>query len=106
MVWPFKKSKEMIDMSYLVKRGLMKLPKQEEEYKNLNPMAAPSTGNGDALSFLSGLASTSEASEKPVNNNKVEDIEFRLDNLIKRIDQMFDRLDLVEKKLARNERQS
>jgi hypothetical protein len=109
MNWPFKKKKEMIDLSYLAKRGLIKLPERKAEFQDLPMGNTNAAVSSDALGFLSGLAATSESASSgdkfdKGTNNKIEDFEFKLNNLIRRIDQMFDRLDLVEKKLGRNER--
>lgn len=119
MVWPFKKRKDVIDLTYLAKRGLIKLPEREEEYKDINPMNIGKESSGsDALSFLSNLAGSSSSSGSSSGSasslgeekhdagmkNKVEDFEFKLDTMRKRIDQLMDRIDLLEKKLARNER--
>jgi hypothetical protein len=104
MVWPFKKRGDVIDLTYLAKRGLIKMPKLEEDEKN-EPI---STSGGDALSFLGSMAAASPSLKEESSGgvkNKIDDFEFKLDNLIRRVDQMFDRLDLVEKKVSRNERQ-
>lgn len=105
MVWPFKKRKDVLDLTYLAKRGLIK-PK--EEFKELT-QSSTSSESGSALGFLGSMASAAETTPSPektgISKNKIEDIEYKLDIISKRVNSMIDRLDLVEKKLARDLRQ-
>ncbi|MBU4086744.1 MAG: hypothetical protein KKB21_04175 [Nanoarchaeota archaeon] len=112
MKWPFKKrGKDVIDLTYLAKRGLLKTPVQEEYQDLTTPQtSAKSSGPSDsALSFLGAMASSAEQSPQSnssLSANKIEDIEYKLETISKRVNSMIDRLDLVEKKLARDLRQS
>ena len=115
MVWPFKKSRrDVIDLTYLAKRGLLKAPKQEE-YKDLtaNQVSESSSSDSDSsLGFLGAMAESAEPVSKTapksveLSANRVEDIEYKLETISKRVNSMIDRLDLVEKKLSRDLRQA
>lgn len=111
MVWPFKK-KKVIDLT----QGGVKIPAsiktRLEGYKDLTP--SPDASSESAFGFLGNLASASESSS---NTNllpddlslrhlkvKIEDIEYKLDSLTRRLTGFIDRLDLAEKKIDRNER--
>jgi len=115
MVWPFKKNRgQIIDLTYLAKRGLLKAPKQEE-YKDLTASQVSASSNQDSdssLSFLGAMAESAEPVSKTssksigLSANRVEDIEYKLEIVSKRVNAMLDRLDLVEKKLSRDLRQA
>ncbi|MFH1711250.1 MAG: hypothetical protein ABH840_02985 [Nanoarchaeota archaeon] len=115
MVWPFRKRGDVIDLTYLAKRGLINVPEQEE-YKDLTPVTSEATSSDSDFSFLGAMASSAEpastaesTAKRPtpgISSNKIEDIEFKLDTITKRVNTMLDRLDLVEKKLSRDLRQS
>jgi len=111
MSWFRKKRQEVVDLTYLAKRGLIK-PK--EEFSEILPQQqssnSSSSDSSSALGFLGAIASSSEASKEEssgtgINKNKIEDIEYKLEIISKRVNAMLDRLDLVEKKLARDLRQ-
>jgi len=107
MVWPFKNRKEVVDLTILAKRGLIKPEAEEVDYKDLTPIPADETG----LSFLGNLAGAgggTEVEKLHLNSerNKIEDIEFKLDLLSRKLNSMIDRLDLTEKKIDRIERKS
>ena len=118
MVWPFKKNRgQIIDLTYLAKRGLLKIP-QQEEYKDLtaSQVSTSSSSNSSSdsdssLGFLGAIAENAEpVSQHPkspgLSANRVEDIEYKLEIVSKRVNAMLDRLDLVEKKLSRDLRQA
>ena len=83
----------------------------------LGPAGTPSdiglTGSSSsesALGFLGAMANSAEPSptNSPVPagmNNKIDDLDYKLDAISKRVNAMLDRLDLVEKKLDRAGRQ-
>lgn len=109
MSW-FKKRRDIIDLTYLAKRGLIK---PNEEFKEIMPQQTE-TNDSSALGFLGAMASSAEptetnpsstASSAGISKNKIEDIEYKLDIISKRVNSMIDRLDLVEKKLSRDLRQ-
>lgn len=112
MNWPFKKRRDVIDLTYLAKRGLIK---PEQEFKEILPQQQTSSSSSDsssAFGFLSSLASSAESSpsshaesKELGTKNKLEDIEYKLEVISKRVNSMIDRLDLVEKKLSRDLRQ-
>jgi hypothetical protein len=100
-MWPFKKKREVIDLTYLAKRGIVKTP--EDKDINLTPRADPSS-----LGFLGEMASGAEsgASSAGISRNKIEDIEFKLDSLMRKVDGILDRLDVAERKVSAIERRS
>lgn len=108
MAW-FKKRRDVVDLTYLAKRGLIK-PK--EEFKEIMPKLSQPSSDNSGLGFLGMIASSAESSSSPSETgdkgtkNKLEDIEYKLDIVSKRVNAMLDRLDLVEKKLSRDLRQS
>lgn len=113
MAWFKKRSREIIDLTYLAKRGLIKVPQQTEDYKNI-PISPNSSEPESSLGFLGAMASSAEPTISPqetkLNNknitpNRIEDIEYKLESISKRVNAMIDRLDLVEKKLSRDLRQ-
>lgn len=107
MAWPFKKRKGVVDLTFLAKRGLIK-PEEFEELSSSSPASSSSQSND--FGFLSSLASSAGSSNNNasssdgVSKNKVEDIEFKLDSLMRRLNGMIDRVDLAEKKIDRLER--
>ena len=63
------------------------------------------------LGFLGAIASSSDSSiSQPSNLStqhlkvKIEDIEYKIDNLMRKFSSIIDRIDLMEKKVDRNER--
>jgi len=116
-MWPFKKSKEIIDFTDMQKRGLLKESAQVQpenngqvssgDYKDLTSSSAGgsvtdlfgaiASSSGDANSTISSSSSGLRDSSGAFKN-KVEDIEFKLDNLRKKLDNFLNRLELVEKK--------
>ena len=106
-MWPFKKQKEDLDLTLLAKRGLLK-PKQEQQDMDLTSPVPSNTDSG--VGFLGAMAESAEttgssSSSSSTSSNKIDDIEYKLDNLTRKINSMMDRLDLVEKKLDRGLRQ-
>ena len=103
-MWPFKKQKEDLDLTLLAKRGLLKAPAQEQDVD----LTQPIPGNTDSgIGFLGAMASSAESSStqtSSLSSNKIDDIEYKLENLGRRINSMIDRIDLVEKKVDRLER--
>jgi len=102
-MWPFKKQKEDLDLTVLAKRGLIKTPKQEEDVDLTQSSVSAESGFG----FLGAMASSTEPSSSSahgVSSNKIDDIEYKLDALSKRLNSMIDRIDLTEKKVDRLER--
>ena len=109
MGWPFKKQREVVDLTYLAKRGLIKMPTQKtNDYKEI-PVTQSNSSSND-FGFLGAMASSAEPSptNSPVPagmNNKIDDLDYKLDAISKRVNAMLDRLDLVEKKIDRAGRQ-
>ena len=105
-MWPFKKQNDVIDLTYLAKRGLIKVP--SEEVKDLTQSAKSADSD---IGFFGSIASAAELESNPaadtgVKNkfgvkNKIEDFEFKLNVISKKIDNMLDRLDVVERRTKR-----
>jgi len=113
-MWPAKK-KKIVDLtkpSYL-----NKFPKPEidrsvgkDGYKDLSFSDSSSVNSEEsALGFLGDFASSSQPSAESASDLhtkhlkvKIEDIEYKLDSLSRKLSNVLDRLDLAEKKLARN----
>lgn len=101
MAW-FKKRKDVVDLTYLTKRGILKVPSPNENVSDLTGSALQASEPG--FGFLAGMASSAETETKQDSGmkNKIDDFEYKLDAISKRVNMMLDRLDLVEKKLARD----
>jgi hypothetical protein len=106
-MWPFKKQKEDLDWTILAKRGLLKAPPQEDDIDFTQQPIPTSSSNESGLGFLGAMSSAAEPSSSSLTrgNNKLDDIEYKIDALSRRLNSMIDRLDLVEKKVDRLERQ-
>ncbi|MFH1500852.1 MAG: hypothetical protein ABIE22_02800 [archaeon] len=104
-----KKRPDVVDLGLMHKKGIIKMPQpseEEEEYADLGKATISSSEN--ALGFLGAMAESSTPSlrAEPLEGgmkNRVEDVEFKLDSMMRRLDKMIDRIDLVEKKLDRFE---
>jgi hypothetical protein len=107
MVWPFKKQREDLDLTILAKRGLLKAPKQEQDL-DLTQQRSASTDSG--MGFFGAMSAVGQESAvqdnlgPSVGSNKIDDIEYKMDAISRRLNTMIDRLDLVEKKVDRLER--
>lgn len=109
MAW-WKKERGVVDLTYLNKRGLLKTP--QDDVKDFTSSSNPANDGGNAFGFLAGMASSAEpspalsSSASSVSDsgmkNKIEDFEYKLDTLSRRINSVLDRLDLVEKKVERD----
>lgn len=111
MIWPFKKKKVIDLTSSKIPKSLAKRVgsqiSNQQDYKDLT-----SADSGSALGFLGDMASSS-SSGNPSSDleekdfvRKLDDFEFKIDSLSRRISSVLDRLDLAEKKLSRLEGKS
>lgn len=113
-----KKGGDILDLRLLQKRGIIKTEdiKHDDEIKELsNSVPAPSTEDASGLGGFFGAIASGSANPQGLENqesekiddsgikNKVEDIEFKLDSMMRRLDKTLDRLDLAEKKINRLE---
>ncbi len=93
MGWLFKKKKDVIDLTQSQKRGIVRQAEKTRDevsgYKDL--------GNADIFSAISS-SNNSGANTDTATANKIDDIEFKLDNLRKKIDDILNRLEVIEKK--------
>jgi len=106
MVWPFQKKKVLDLTSSKIKVPESAKTRLENEYKNLTSSGSQES----ALGFLGNLAGAAEPSVSNEDSSfkhlkvKIEDIEYKLDSLSKRLGSIIDRIDLTEKKIDRIER--
>jgi len=104
-MWPFEKKKILDLTSSRIKVPNSVRARLESEYKDTSPVSDVSP-----LGFLGAMATSADSSESSGDMNlkhlkvKIEDIEYKLDNLSKRLASFMDRVDLTEKKIDRIER--
>ncbi|MBI2630237.1 hypothetical protein HYW76_03980 [Candidatus Pacearchaeota archaeon] len=82
------------------------------DYKDLTPQS--SNANSSPLSFFSNIASSAEDSSSMPSQSgdielkhlkvKIEDAEYKLESVYKKLNNILDRLDVAEKKIDRNDR--
>jgi hypothetical protein len=104
-MWPFEKKKILDLTSSKIKVPESVRARLEKEYKDTS-----STPDISGLGFLGAMASSADSQDSGDNINfkhlkvKIEDVEYKLDNLSKRLASFIDRIDLAEKKIDRIER--
>jgi len=109
-MWPFKK-KKVLDLTKL--KAKLETPTNNNDYKDFSyPQSAQTDNSG--LGFLGNLATSSASSSNPSSLSgdlniqhlkvKIEDIEYKLDNLTRKLSSILDRIDLLEKKMNKFER--
>ena len=125
MVWPFKKSKVLDFTKENFKVPATMKTRLESEYKELNSNPGTETQES-ALGFLGAMASSSEentgdeltfkSQKLEISDDyqkhlflkhlkvKIEDAEYKINNMSKRLNSILDRIDLMEKKLDKFER--
>lgn len=107
MVWPFTKKKDVVDWTAYAKKDIIKAQVSDEirDFTQSQSNSSAPMADVGALGFLGNMASASESSPSPqASGNKIDDIEYKLDAFSRKLNSMMDRLDLVEKKISRNER--
>ncbi len=92
MVCPFKQ-KGIIDLTEHQKR---KLVSQAEKTRDAATGYKDFSGNADLFSAIS--SSTPETKQDKSVNNKLDDFEYKLESIRKKIDNILNRLEVVEKK--------
>ena len=113
-MWPFKKDK-VIDLT----QSQVKVPasvraRLEGEYKDMASSSSTSSDSSSALGFLGSMASSASSSDNLSSAGegrdtpqhlkvKIDDVEYKIENMRRRMDAVFDRLDLAEKKIDRLE---
>jgi len=108
MVWPFSR-KKVIDFT----QGEVKLPRRTiatSDYADLSntghaQTSSSSSSVGDFFSAVSDSASSSTnfgsgSLEAQGMKNKIEDIEYKLDNLSKKLNDLLDRFEVVERRVT------
>ncbi len=102
MVWPFKKRNDILDLT--VNRKL--LQKRESSTSKI------SSEQDSMGSFFGAISSSSGSSTSPANLDskslkiKMEDVEYKLNNFLRKVGDILDRLDVAEKKIDRLDRKS
>ena len=99
MGWLFKKKRDVIDLTEHQRRTISKQARKTSDevsgYKDLS----------ESPDIFSAISSSSEGkggnsfrTNEAGISNKLEDIEFKLDNLRKKVDDILNRLEVVERK--------
>lgn len=112
-MWPFKK-KRIIDLTKLrAKTGIVDNTGTATNYKDFSyPQSTPADSSG--LGFLGNLASSSSPESSSISQKadlsqqhlkvKIEDVEYKIDNIMRKFSSILDRIDLLEKKMNKFER--
>ncbi len=121
MAWFKKKKNDVIDLT----KDEIKIPKSVRErlmkkysssdYRDLTSKDSSSQNlesGGNALGFLGNMASSSETSHLTESSDvnikdairKIDDFEFKLGSIQRRVDSILDRLEVAEKRLDRFDR--
>lgn len=101
MVWPFSRRKivDLTEKSFGVVRAQpkTKVSSGSDGYADL-------TSGTDLFSAIGNTSSVSQSDNLEIKDmkNKIEDVEYKLENLRKKINDLLDRFEVVEKKLRRN----
>lgn len=94
MSWLFKKRRGVIDLTEHQKKAIVSQAEKTRDkasgYKDLT------SEDTDIFSAVSRSASARNLDT--ASTNKLEDIEFKIDNLRKKVDDILNRLEVVEKK--------
>mgnify|MGYP001583111346 CR=1 FL=1 len=105
-MWPFDKKSKVLDFT----KSPVRIPNSMTSSKDAVDMTSP---NSEGLGFLGAIASgsdipVSEVANEDINTKhlkvKIEDMEYKVDNLLRKINGVMDRIDLIEKKVDRNDR--
>lgn len=100
-MWGFKKKRaDVVDLTEMQKRGI--LERAMKTRKEINPKTTDGYADltsSENVDIFSAIASTSSASPPSNIGIKIEDIEFKLNNLSRKIDDILNRLEVVEKKV-------
>jgi len=107
MVWPFSR-KKVIDFT----QGEVKLPRRTiatSDYADLSntghaQTSSSSSSVGDFFSAVSDSSSQTSSFSGGLDaqgmKNKIEDIEYKLDNLTKKLHDLLDRFEVVERRVT------
>ena len=100
MVWPFKKRNDVLDLT--VNRN-MKLPQKKES-------SVVKASSEDSIGSFFGAISGSSVSPADLDSKslkiKLEDIEYKLNSFLRKVSDIFDRIDVAEKRLDRLDRKN
>lgn len=100
----FKKKEEIVDLTDLQRRGILKKPEEQDDTATLDSVAPVSSPTEDAnpLAFLDALASSNsetQSSSSLLNTPNTSGVNIKLDDLEYKLDRMMDRLAIMETKL-------
>jgi len=97
-MWPFVK-KKVLDFTGREKSSAKVLSSSQSSYNDTTQNSSSDSGMG----FFGAVASSSADYADSKNLKvKIEDIEYKFDNLSRKLSSIMDRLDLVEKKVDRD----
>jgi DNA repair ATPase RecN len=98
MVWPFSK-KKVID--WTGRQPAQSTNVESSEYKDMT--SGQSAVSTDLFSAMASSASSGSSDlEAKGIKNKIEDVEYKLENLRKKLNDLLDRFEVVEKRLGRS----
>jgi len=120
-MWLFKKKKDVIDLTESQRTGILERANRTQEqidrssagrvspdgYADLTSSADSSSTNIDnsgsvdlfgAIANSSAGSTVQQRSTSTAFNNKLDDIEFKLENLRKKVDDIINRLEVIERK--------
>ncbi len=88
----FKKKKNVIDLTILQKRGILK--KQEEK------TSEPKSKSSDAFGFLDSLASSSsDESKTSIDSSEISHLKVKIGDFEYKLDRLLERLVILEDKI-------
>ncbi len=93
----FRRNDEVIDLTMMQKRGLLKVP-EEKEYAQLGQEQSAQSQGSD-MGFLSSMAGSAETSSSASSSATEE----KLNNISDKIYNIMQRMELIEKKIERVE---
>ena len=118
MLFKRKKRRDIIDLGELQEKKKLLISK--ERYKDLTNDSDSKNQQPEGTNSFFGAISNSSSSQNPINSQlhpadfntdlqikdftrKIEDIEFKLDSVGRRLNSVIDRIEVVERKISRLE---
>jgi hypothetical protein len=102
----FKKKEEIVDLTLLKKKGLLKDAPQETEQSDgyIDFSNSQSAAPSNPLSFLDSLANTASSTPTPTypqsNSTDLQDFKVQMENLEYKLERLTEKLALIESKLS------
>jgi anti-sigma28 factor (negative regulator of flagellin synthesis) len=113
-----KRGEDVVDLTYLEKRNILKRnpTSQESDYKDLSSNQEQPNSQNNSGDFFSAVSNSNDSYSSYGNNsamsdnldisgikNKLEDVEYKIDNLRRNVDHLLDQIDVIEKRMNRIE---